>query len=131
MDVISEAIQTVIGYLRDGKLELLDAAQRAEHDIRSSWGGERVYIGKTSVDALREKSRRDASIARDWQRGDHIPVLARRYGLSPRRVQQLISIQIQTRETVCLNHFAVGQQSPDNESFRQPAGPSERRRHAR
>lgn len=128
-DVISDAIQAVIGYLREGKLELHDAAQRAESDIRTNWGGERVYIGKTSADALRAISNRDRAIARDWQRGDHIPVLARRYGLSARRVQQVVSVQ--ARETVCLTDFAAPQQSADNEPIRQPAGSPQRRGHTR
>ena len=129
-DVIRDAIETVIGYVRDGRLELQAAAEAAERDVRINWGGERVYIGKTGAEDLREKSRRDAAINRDWQRGDHIPVLARRYGLSDRRIKQIV--QVERMETVCLTDFqSAGHDALHDPVRNQSAGQVRRGRHAR
>lgn len=127
-DVISETIGTVVALIRDGKLELQEAAHRAESEVRASWGGERVYIGKTSVDTLRAMTQRDRAIQRDWARGDHIPVLARRYGISPRRVQQLVAVDTDRRETSCLTDFAASVDSANHDPVRDPTGQADRRR---
>lgn len=54
------------------------------------WGGERPYIGKGGQRAM---SRRDAAIWRDWRAGERAPALARRYGISARRVLQIVAAQ--------------------------------------
>ena len=57
-----------------------------------NWGGERPYIGK-AMDAHRVMGRRDAAILRDWRAGERAPALARRYGISARRVRQIVEGQ--------------------------------------
>ncbi len=61
-----------------------------EDEIRRHWGGELQYIAKTSEVQIQYKSRRDRSIVRDHQSGEHVKFLARRYGISERRVQQIV-----------------------------------------
>jgi Mor family transcriptional regulator len=129
-DLLCQLLREVADVLQQRGIEFRPQEQSAvESALRRAVGGDRVYIGKTSVDAIREVSNRDRAILRDWQRGDHVPVLARRYGISTRRVQQLLKIE--TRETVCLNDFARGAESVDNEPVREPAAQPVRRRHAR
>lgn len=51
----------------------LDAA------VRERWGGDRPYIAKRPGEG---RSDRNAAIRRDYQRGESIPLLMRRYQLS-------------------------------------------------
>jgi Mor family transcriptional regulator len=71
--------------------ELDDAAlQRIEGDIRRDWGGERAYIAKQGEHGRAVQSARDECIRRDFRRGERIELLCRRYGLSARRVQEIV-----------------------------------------
>lgn len=57
--------------------------------IQRDWGGDRPYIGK-SGDATRKMSTRDNALLRDWHAGERPATLARKYGISPRRVRQIV-----------------------------------------
>lgn len=61
-----------------------------EDEIRRHWGGDLQYIAKTSDKQIAYKTRRDRSIVRDHRQGEHVKFLARRYGISERRVRQII-----------------------------------------
>lgn len=61
-----------------------------EDEVRQQWGGELQYIAKTSEKQIEHKTRRDRAIVREHHQGEHIPFLARRYGLSERRVRQIL-----------------------------------------
>lgn len=58
--------------------------------IQAEWGGDRPYIRKQGEAARVERSLRDRAIVRDHQRGESAALLARRYGISRRRVEQLV-----------------------------------------
>lgn len=58
--------------------------------VQVEWGGDRPYIRKANEAARAERSLRDRAIVRDHQRGDSAALLARRYGISRRRVEQLV-----------------------------------------
>ena len=58
--------------------------------IQAEWGGDRPYIRKANEAARAERSLRDRAIVRDHQRGESAALLARRYGISRRRVEQLV-----------------------------------------
>ena len=63
-------------------------AQHASQQARRVFGGDRMYISKRAGEG---KSTRNADIKRDyWQRGEHIPLLERRYGLSARQIWYII-----------------------------------------
>ena len=61
-----------------------------EHEIRRDWGGDRPYIAKVGEAGHLERSRREAAIRGEHQRGERVGYLARKWGLSARRVQQIV-----------------------------------------
>jgi len=69
-----------------------EKADLLESDIRSHWGGDRPYVGKTKFDRA-NRLVRDNAIYRDHQRGERRALLSRRYRLSPRRISQIVKIQ--------------------------------------
>lgn len=56
------------------------------------WAGERPYIGTDAGEVRTAMSRRDAALRADWQAGERTPALARKYGISHRRVQQIVKM---------------------------------------
>lgn len=50
-----------------------------------AWAGCEPYIGKSKTSGVRNRS-----IIRDWRAGERVPLLARRYGLSQRRIWQIV-----------------------------------------
>ena len=58
--------------------------------IQAEWGGDRPYIRKANEAARAERSLRDRAIVRDHQRGESSALLSRRYGISRRRIEQLV-----------------------------------------
>lgn len=61
--------------------------QSTERHVREMFGGSRVYIARRSGDGTAE---RNAAILRDYLRGERLSLLERRYGLSQRRILQII-----------------------------------------
>jgi Mor family transcriptional regulator len=61
---------------------------------REMWGWS--YIPKTTEDDRARLSRRDAEIVRDWRRGEHTKLLARRHSISERRIRQIIGARSET-----------------------------------
>lgn len=62
----------------------------AEIEIRREWGGERIYVSKTGHADLLEMTERNKRIMRDWNAGERVSALARKYRLSKQRISQLI-----------------------------------------
>ena len=63
-------------------------ALHASAQVRRVFGGDRMYISKRPGEG---NSERNAAIKRDyWQRGEHIPLLERRYGLGARQLWYII-----------------------------------------
>ena len=60
--------------------------QLAERQIRDRWGGDRPYIAHRAGG----QSTRNQAITRDHRAGERIPLLARRYQLTPRRIRQIL-----------------------------------------
>ena len=58
--------------------------------VTRDWGGERPYIGKQAAAAM-EMSRRDAAICRDWQAGERVGALSRKYHLQRSRIYFILS----------------------------------------
>lgn len=58
--------------------------------IQAEWCGDRPYIRKANEAARAERSLRDRAIVRDHQRGESSALLSRRYGISRRRIEQLV-----------------------------------------
>lgn len=72
----------------------LPAPVRAEleRSIRRDWGGDRPYIARSGESGKASLSQRNASIARDYHQGESIALLERRYGVSRRRIYQVLSL---------------------------------------
>lgn len=65
--------------------------QTIELEVREYWGGERPYIAKQGESTRASRtSVRDRRIREQHSRGEHVQLLARRWDLSPRRIQQII-----------------------------------------
>lgn len=62
--------------------------RRAEAQIRDRWGGDRPYIARRIGQG---RSARNDAIRRDHRAGERVPLLARRYQISERRVQQILT----------------------------------------
>lgn len=94
MDRPDDVVRDILDRLHDAfaKKQRIDSAfwQSFEHEIRQHWGGELQYIAKTSDAQIEYKTRRDRDIVREARRGEHNKYLARRYGISERRVQQIL-----------------------------------------
>lgn len=70
-----------------------EVEHQVEADARRYWGGERCYIAKAGETPRRRAAHDRADrIRADHRRGDHIPLLARRYELSERHVRRILGI---------------------------------------
>ena len=58
--------------------------------VANDYAGERQYIGKPEA-AKAELSARNRAIIRDWRAGERVPLLSRRYGVTVRRIRQIIA----------------------------------------
>ena len=71
--------------------KLAAVAHQVSQQKHHEWLGERVYVSGARKAASQEISNRNAAIKRDHQRGERVPLLMRRYGLSRRRIEQILS----------------------------------------
>lgn len=58
--------------------------------VIAEWGGERAYVGKSN-EAQRAASRRRSAVLRDWQAGERVAALARKYGMNERSVRRIVA----------------------------------------
>lgn len=86
-DLLTDIIQRVGE--RAGKLPK-STLRTIEADVRRDWGGERHYIAKVGESGREQQTLRDQSIRHEHRRGDHDELIARRWGISLRRVQQIL-----------------------------------------
>jgi Mor family transcriptional regulator len=66
---------------------LVELEQRVRHD----WGGERPYIPRLGESARLIRSKRDERIRAEHRRGERVELLARRWGMTERRVRQILA----------------------------------------
>jgi len=64
-----------------------DVMRSVESEIRRDWSGDKVYI------TANPKRIRDANIRADYRKGTGIKQLAVRYGISSRRVRQILMVR--------------------------------------
>lgn len=86
-DIITDILTRVATVVPRKAAEVL---HEIEADIRRDWGGDRPYIAKAGESAATEMSRRNAAIIRDHQRGERATYLARKYGISRKRVHEIL-----------------------------------------
>jgi Mor family transcriptional regulator len=67
-----------------------EAARQVDAALRERWGGDRPYIARRLGDG---RSDRNIAIRRDFQRGESIALLCRRYQLCSRQVLRILRIE--------------------------------------
>jgi len=90
-DVISYTLACAATAMQaTGAATLNDVLSQAVTDhVHKTFAGEQLYVCKRLQGAI---DARNTAIRRDyWQHGEHIPLLVRRYGLTERRIRQIIA----------------------------------------
>ena len=65
-------------------------AAMVDERIRAEWGRENAYIPTAAGGAATRTAERNAAIMRDHAKGERVALLARRYSLTEKRIQQII-----------------------------------------
>ena len=75
------------------RLELSDAfadvLNLAEREVKQEYGGERIYITRTSDEEVMQSASRNNAIRRAWKTGEPTSLIAERHGLHPRTVRRI------------------------------------------
>lgn len=88
LDLVADLIQRI----RDKYPKLPAAvAREVEVEARADWGGERHYVPKHGESGRLQLAERDRQIHADHQRGEHDELIARRHGISVKRVRQVLA----------------------------------------
>lgn len=87
-DLVSDILDRIAG--KHAKLPA-KVMRQIEADIRRDWGGERHYIAKVGESGRAQLSERDARIREEARRGEHVRLLSRRWGLTEKRVRQILA----------------------------------------
>jgi Mor family transcriptional regulator len=86
MDILVDVEHRLIeaGLAREKVRKVID-------QLRHDWGGTDAWIFRHNGEPVRRAVfRRNAQIYRDWQAGERVPFLARKYGISAKRVYAVI-----------------------------------------
>lgn len=87
-DLIADILQRV----RDRCKKLpAGTLEDMEQELRADWGGERHYIAKGGESGRAQLEARDRQIHAEHRHGDHDELIARRHGISVKRVRQILS----------------------------------------
>jgi len=84
LDIVSDSITRLAESL-GADVVPLEVMQRIEVDVRRDWAGDTVYI---KADRCRH---RNQDLLRLYRQGWSVDRLAARYGLTPRRIRQIIN----------------------------------------
>lgn len=90
-DIITDILQRVAEKLGKLPKATADAFTDIEAAARNDWGGQRHYIAKIGETGRQQMARRDAAILADHRHGEREELLSRRWGISVRRIRQIIS----------------------------------------
>jgi Mor family transcriptional regulator len=86
----NDIVADILAVVRDIWPDLpVDKLRQAEAQIRERWGGDRPYISRRPGAG---RSARNEAICRDHRNGERIPLLARRYQLTERRIIQILAL---------------------------------------
>ncbi|WP_018869518.1 helix-turn-helix domain-containing protein [Thioalkalivibrio sp. ALgr3] len=83
MDIIRDAFQRIEKELGVDPSRL----QQIEQCLRDEWGRDTCYIATMEGQRIAERNR---ALVRDYMRGERVPLLARRYGISARQVYRIL-----------------------------------------
>lgn len=87
IDIIVDVLQRVI----EKCPEAAKASEQVEKEARRDWGGDRPYIAKLGENGKKQLCERDERIKADHRRGEREALLSRRYGISIRRIRQILA----------------------------------------
>jgi len=65
-------------------------AAQISKQVRHDWAGDTVKVCYVAHQTKTMRSQRNEAIKRDWQRGERLALLERRYELSERRIRQIL-----------------------------------------
>ena len=85
-DVIADFVYRLAERAQVAAVVLLEI----ENEIRSDYCGERCYVARQRGDYRAYVTNRNTLIVRDSRLGESNPLLARRYGVSLRRIEQIL-----------------------------------------
>lgn len=88
LDLVSDIFQRIAE--KHAKLPA-KVAREVEQEVRSDWGGERHYIAKVGESGKAQLAERDRQIVREHHNGDHDELIARRHGITVKRVRQILA----------------------------------------
>lgn len=83
MDIIRDVLQRVETELGVDP----DRLQPIENSVRHEWGRDTCYIATMEGQRIAQRNR---ALIRDYMRGERVPLLARRYEISPRQVYRIL-----------------------------------------
>lgn len=93
-DIVSDILQRVVAVVPARLAQQLGLQiTEIEMQVRRDWGGERHYIARRKDDPAAQQyiAQRNEQIWREYQRGERIPLLRRRHGISDRRLREIIN----------------------------------------
>lgn len=93
-DVLEYAMRCVLALAPQLSAAIVEAADR---QVRGVFSGSRPYISRIPGEG---RSARNEAIRRDHRAGERTMLLSRRYGLSERRIRQIVE-----GGNLCLTHF--------------------------
>ncbi|MFK2904567.1 hypothetical protein ISP17_11375 [Dyella ginsengisoli] len=88
LDLLSDIFQRLQARMRKVPNQVIE---EVEQEVRDDWGGERVYIPRRGETGRMQMEQRNRAIRADYHRGERAELLARRYGISIKRVRQIVS----------------------------------------
>jgi Mor family transcriptional regulator len=94
-DLVSDIIDRIVQ--AHGKLPA-KTMRKIEADVRRDWGGERHYVAKLGESGKAQLAERDLRIREEARHGEHVRLLSRRWGISERRVRQILATVDETRQ---------------------------------
>lgn len=95
MDILHDTFERLRGVLTElGVLSPIveDHIAEVERSVRRDWAGDRPYIARHAEDVIRQLSERNRAILRDWHAGERVDTIARKYGISKKRVYAILKV---------------------------------------
>lgn len=83
-DLIDDIVERLCGALPPTAKDLV---AKVASEAREAWGGEKVFISKRPGEG---RSERNQAILRDYQRGERLAFLERKYGVSQRHILRIL-----------------------------------------
>lgn len=69
-----------------------DVVEPVIDEVREDYGGDKVWVAQYSERVRERLNARNMQLYRDWQRGERIEYLARKYSISNKRVYAIIRL---------------------------------------